>query len=150
MKSKSPKTKLQKRSRKNKSKKISKNTKELANIQKLYDELNELNTKLETLILDSNSTDKEQNKIMNKMEELQFKINKKQSFFYPSIYNNKFAEQLYQQNDFNLYKIKNKELDIKHLLEEYKNQSASKNTSKKSNKEKSIKKTQKKLKKTLN
>ena len=69
----SKKSKLLKHSTK-KTKKTNSSIKTLTNIQKLYDELNELNTQLETLIIDNTSTNKEQNKVMNKMEDIQIKI----------------------------------------------------------------------------
>ena len=119
--------------------KITKNS----NIEILYEKLNELDIKLDKLILNSNYTENETHKIMDEMEDIQIKISNNQTSFYPSIYNNKLAEQLYNQNDFNLFKIKSKEKDIKTLLEEFKK------TSKKSIKNQKISDTTKKPKKNF-
>ena len=150
---KSGKSKLLKHSSK-KTKKTNTSIKILTSIQKLYDEFNEFNTQLERLMLDNNSTQKEQNKVMNKIEDIQIKINKTQSSFYPSIYNEKFAQQLFQQKDFNLFKIESKENAIKNLLDEYKTPISLKKTHSKLNnkdrdKEKKKQKNIKKVKKHL-
>ena len=138
----SKKSKLLKHSSKE-TKKTKTSIKNLTSIQKLYDEFNELNTQLERLILDNNSTNKEQNRVMDKIEDIQIKINKTQSSFYPSIYNEKLAQQLFQQKDFNLFKIKSKETDIKNLLDEYKKPTTLRKSSSKSNNKDKDKKTQK-------
>lgn len=127
---KSTKLKLLNNSSSKKTKKNKKSIKDITNLQKLYDDFNNLNTELEKLILDNTSTSKEQNKIMNKMEDIQIKINKIQSSLYPSIYDEKFAQLLFKQNDFNIYKIKNKDNDIKKLIKEYKKSSQTNKSSK--------------------
>mgnify|MGYP003682197007 FL=1 len=97
-----------------------KDLKELKELQKLNNELDDKNTDLEKLILNHKSSNEDINLIMEDIEKIQQKISKYNSF-YPSIYNNDLAKQLFNKNDFNIYKINNKDKSIEELLKEFKN-----------------------------
>ena len=56
---------------------------------------------------------------MDDIEKIKMSIGKIEKSYYPNIYNNTFSEDLFKQTDFNIYKIKNKEENVKKLLNEY-------------------------------
>ena len=108
-----------KKSTRHLSKKIS--LKSVNKLEKLYDEYSILDSKLNEKIEDPKHSNKELYKIMNNIEQIKKKIAiNETSTYYPNIYNKSFSKDLFNQIDFNIYKIKNKEADVKKLLLEYK------------------------------
>ena len=118
---------------------MKKKLEDLKQLQRLNDELDTKNSHLEKILLNHNATDDEFNKAITDIEKIQKKIANYDSF-YPSQFHKDFAEKLYGQSDFNLFKIENKDDDIEKLLNEFKNKSSKKtHTSSKSKKQSSKK-----------
>ena len=99
---------------------IKKSTKKLNKLQKLYDEYTILDLKLNELLENPDHTNNEIYVIMNDIEEIKRKIsNYEKNSYYPSIFTNTFSKDLFTHNDFNIYKINNKENEVKKFLDEY-------------------------------
>ena len=83
---------------------MEKKLKDLKQLQTLNDELDNKNSHLEKILLNHNATDDEFNKAITEIEKIQKQIANYDSF-YPSQFHKDFSEKLYNQSDFNLFKI---------------------------------------------
>ena len=96
------------------------------NFEKLYKELETLNNKLESELMNCNSKKQTQHELMNQIEKIQTKIYSNKDLYYPNILDPKFAEKLYYKDDFNLFKINKPTNKTEKLLKDYKKLNESK------------------------
>lgn len=106
-----------------KSKKISKQSttkdkKSIESIQKIKDNIDELIKSYEDTIFDVNTTDKELNKLLNKIEKLQIKLAlSEDNNLYPNILNPSFSKLLSLKKEYAIFEIPDNKEKVKKLYD---------------------------------